>query len=223
MLTLIGIIIFILGLLVHQVLQYKLAKHASMALRAGLTGAQIAAKMLQYYGIENVKITCTPGHLTDHYNPVNKTVNLSEGVFYASNIGAAAVASHECGHAVQHAKGYAFLKFRSAMVPLLSFTSRFMMLFIMIGVMLVESTLLPLEVGIGLFAATTLFSFITLPVEFDASRRALAWIKQQNVVSGKEYVEARNACLMVGSNDLCNGFFGLLYRVITPDNDITIS
>ncbi|MHB9147364.1 MAG: zinc metallopeptidase [Candidatus Amoebophilus sp.] len=189
----VSIVIFLLSLLVHQILKWRLARYASMQLRSGLTGAEIAAKMLQYYGIRDVTISCTQGHLTDHYNPVNKTVNLSETVFYASNAVSAAVAAHECGHAVQHAKGYAFLKVRSAMVPFLSFTSRYMMWIILIGIFLARTTLLPLEFGIGLFAVTTLFTFITLPVEFDASRRALAWINQQNIVSSQEYVAAKNA------------------------------
>lgn len=189
----ISIAIFLLSLLVQQILKRKFARHASTPLRSRLTGAEIATKMLEYYGIKDVKIVCTQGHLTDHYNPINKTVSLSEAVFYASNAGAAAVAAHECGHAVQHAKGYAFLKVRSAMVPVLSFTSRYMMWIILIGIFLARTTLLPLEIGIGLFAVTTLFSFITLPVEFDASKRALAWINQQGVVSSQEYATAKNA------------------------------
>jgi len=164
-----------------------------MPLRSKLTGAEIAANMLKYYGVNGVNITCTQGHLTDHYNPINKTVNLSEEVFYGSSAGAAAVAAHESGHAVQHAKGYAFLKFRSAMVPVLSVTSRYMMWIILIGIFLARTTLLPLEIGIALFALTTLFSFITLPVEFDASKRALVWINQQGVVSSQEYATAKSA------------------------------
>ena len=190
---LISIAIFLMSLVVQQILKRRLAKYANTPLRSGLTGSEIAARMLKSYDIHNVIVTCTPGDLTDHYNPVTKTVNLSSDVFYKSNAGAAAVAAHECGHAVQHAKGYAFLKLRSVMVPLLSFTSRYLMWIILIGIMLVRTTLLPLEIGIGLFSVTTLFSFITLPVEFDASRRALAWIDQQGVVSSQEYTVAKSA------------------------------
>lgn len=189
----ISIAIFLISLLIHQILKNKFARYAKLQLRSGLTGAEVAAKMLHDYGIQDVKITSTEGHLTDHYNPINKTVNLSKTVFYASNAGAVAVAAHECGHAVQHAKGYAFLKFRSAMVPVLTFTSRYMMWIIMIGILTVRTTLLPLEIGIGLFALTTLFTLVTLPVEFDASRRALAWINQQGVVSSQEYSMAKDA------------------------------
>ncbi|OJW72188.1 MAG: hypothetical protein BGO68_05120 [Candidatus Amoebophilus sp. 36-38] len=190
---LISIGIFLVSLLVHYILKFKLNRYANTQLRSGLTGAQVAAKMLHDYGIEDVKITATQGHLTDHYNPLNKTVNLSESVFNGSNAGAVAVAAHECGHAVQHAKGYAFLKVRSAMAPLFSFTSRYMMWIILIGILLVRTTLIPLTIGIGLFSITTLFAFITLPVEFDASRRALAWINQQGVVSSQEYAIAKDA------------------------------
>jgi Zn-dependent membrane protease YugP len=189
----VSIVIFLLSLLVHQILKTKFARFATTQLRSGLTGAEIAAKMLQSYGIYDVKITCTQGHLTDHYNPINKTVNLSKTVYYGSNAGAMAVAAHECGHAVQHAKGYAFLQLRTKLAPILSFSSRYMMFIVFLGVLVVRTTLIPLEIGIGLFALTTLFSFITLPVEFDASRRALAWINQQGIVSSQEYGIAKNA------------------------------
>jgi uncharacterized protein len=191
--VLISIIILLFSLFVQQLLRSKLAHFASIPLKSGLTGAQIATKMLHDYGINEVKIISTHGQLTDHYNPLNKTVNLSTEIYHGSNAGAAAVAAHECGHAVQHAKGYAFLQMRSAMVPFLSFTSRYMMLIIMIGILMIHTTLLPLEIGIGLFALTTVFSFITLPVEFDASRRALAWIDRQGVVSSQEHAQAKEA------------------------------
>jgi Zn-dependent membrane protease YugP len=190
---LISIVIFLFSLLVQQLLRRKLAHFASIPLKSGLTGAEIAAKMLRDYGIYDVKVIITQGHLTDHYNPLDKTVSLSAGVYHGSHAGAAAVAAHECGHAVQHAKGYAFLQMRSAMVPFLSFTSRYMMLMIMIGILMIKTTLLPLEIGIGLFALTTLFSLITLPVEFDASRRALAWIDRQGIVSSQEHSQAKEA------------------------------
>jgi len=190
---LISIAIFLFSLLIQQLLRRKLAHFASIPLKSGLTGAQIATKMLHDYGINEVKLISTNGKLTDHYNPLSKTVNLSEEIYHGSNAGAAAVAAHECGHAVQHAKGYAFLQMRSAMVPFLSFTSRYMMWIIMIGILMMKTTLLPLEIGIGLFALMTIFSFITLPVEFDASRRALAWIDRQGVVSSQEHAQAKEA------------------------------
>lgn len=190
---LISIAIFLFSLLIQQVLRRKLAHFASLPLKSGLTGAQVATKMLHDYGINDVKIISTHGHLTDHYNPLNKTVSLSEGIYHGSNAGAAAVAAHECGHAVQHAQGYAFLKMRSAMVPFLSFTSRYMMWIVMIGILMMKTTLLPLKIGIGLFGLTTIFSFVTLPVEFDASKRALAWIDRQGVVSSQEHAQAKEA------------------------------
>lgn len=189
----IGIIILVLSLGVSQVLRSKLARYAQAKLRADLTGAEIAAQMLREHGIEDVQVTCTDGHLTDHYNPLNKTVNLSAPVFHNKNAAAAAVAAHECGHAVQHAQGYAFLKFRSAMVPALSVTSRYMSWIILLGIFAINTTPVPLEIGIGLFAMTTLFAFITLPVEFDASKRALAWINRQGVVTSQEYSMAKSA------------------------------
>lgn len=191
--SLIGIIILLLSLGVSQILRNKFAKYARISLRAGLTGAEIAAQMLGEHGIEDVQITCTDGHLTDHYNPLTKTVNLSAPVFHEKNVAAAAVAAHECGHAVQHARGYAFLKFRSAMVPALSVTARYMPWIILLGIFVVNTTPLPLEVGIGLFAMTTLFTFITLPVEFDASKRALAWMNRRGVITSQEYSMAKDA------------------------------
>jgi Zn-dependent membrane protease YugP len=153
----------------------------------------VAAKMLSYYGLDDVKVICTSGKLTDHYDPLEKTVNLSNDVFYGMNAASAAVAAHECGHAVQHAKGYAFLQLRSVMVPVVSFSARFVTLLLIVGMVMVEKTLLPLQIGIGLFAFTTLFSFITLPVEFDASKRALVWIDRQGVVTSHEYKNAKEA------------------------------
>lgn len=185
--------ICILSFLVQNLLHRKMERFASIPLKSGLTGAEIAKKMLQQHGIYDVTVTHTPGKLTDHYNPLKKSVNLSEDVYHGCHTAAAAVAAHECGHAVQHAHGYAFLQMRSAMVPIVSFTSRYMIFIIMLGVSMMHTTLVPLELGVGLFALTTLFSFITLPVEFDASSRALAWIDRQGVVTHGEYREAKSA------------------------------
>lgn len=189
----IGIIILLLSLAVSQVLRSKFTRYAQTTLSADLTGAEVAAQMLRKHGIEDVQITCADGHLTDHYNPLTKTVNLSAPVYYKKNAAAAAVAAHECGHAVQHAQGYAFLRFRSAMVPALSVASRYMTWIVLLGILVVEKTPLPLEIGIGLFGMTTLFAFITLPVEFDASKRALAWMSRQGIVTSQEYSMAQDA------------------------------
>lgn len=191
--NLIGIIFLLVSVTVGSVFRSKFNAYSKTKLRSDWSGAEIADKMLREYGIEQVKITCTHGHLTDHYNPLTKTVNLSDQVYYGKNIAAAAVAAHECGHAVQHAQGYAFLRLRSAMVPVLSATTRFMPWVIMLGIFLVNTTLMPLMIGVALFALTTFFSFITLPVEFDASRRALAWIDNQGVVTSQEHQMAKSA------------------------------
>lgn len=192
-----GMLIFIVfalaSWLVGHRLRSKFKKYSQIGLRSGMSGAEAAAQMLQDYGIGDVRIMSTPGKLTDHYNPANKTVNLSEAVYYGRNAAAVAVASHECGHAVQHAKAYSMLKFRSALVPILSSTSQMLSWVILIGIFLVNTTLIPLTIGVALFALTTVFSFITLPVEFDASRRALAWMDNQGVVTSQEHAMAKDA------------------------------
>lgn len=186
--------IFVLAsVVVGGILRNKLAHYAHTTLKANLSGAEIATKMLEEHGIQHVKVTCVSGVLTDHYNPLTSTVNLSDQVYYGRNAAAAAIAAHECGHAVQHAQGYMFLRLRSAMVPALSATTRFMPWIIMMGILLMQTTLLPLATGIVLFSATTLFSFVTLPVEFDASRRALAWMSHQGIATTQEYQIAKSA------------------------------
>lgn len=187
------IIFVVLSLGIGQILRTKFTKYSKIRLRADLSGAEIGAKMLRDHGIEDVQITSSSGRLADHYNPLNKTVNLSEEVYHGRNTIAAAVAAHECGHAVQHANGYAFLKFRSAMVPVLSTTSRYMSWVILVGIFVINSTPLPLVAGIGFFALTTLFSFVTLPVEFDASKRALAWMNNRGMVTSQEHTMAQDA------------------------------
>ena len=189
----IGIIFFLISLAVSSTLKSKFRKYAQISLASGLSGQEIAQKMLADNGIYDVSVISVEGQLTDHYNPANKTVNLSSDVFYGRNAAAAAVAAHECGHAVQHAKAYTFLKFRSAIVPFVSVASQYMQWIILIGVLVLNATPIPLEIGVALFAATTLFSFITLPVEFDASRRALAWIEQRGVVTRQEHDMAKDA------------------------------
>ena len=174
-------------------LRSKFKEYSLIPLRSGLSGAEVAARMLADNGIYDVRIISTEGQLTDHYNPADKTVNLSEGVYAERSAAAAAIAAHECGHAVQHARGYAMLQFRSTLVPALNAVSRFMPWILLAGILLVRTSLIPLGVGIALFALTTLFSFITLPVEFDASRRALAWMDQRGIVTTQEHVMAKDA------------------------------
>jgi Zn-dependent membrane protease YugP len=174
-------------------LRSKFKEYAEVHLRSGLSGREVAAKMLADYGIRDVQIISTDGQLSDHYDPTAKTVNLSADVYAGRSATAAAVAAHECGHAVQHAQAYSFLKFRSAMVPALSAVSKFMPLLLIGGVFLLRYSILPLGLGVALFALTTLFSFVTLPVEFDASRRALAWMDRSGVVTTQEHAVAKDA------------------------------
>ncbi|WP_193560211.1 zinc metallopeptidase [Hymenobacter nivis] len=174
-------------------LRSKFKQYAQVGLQSGLTGAQIAELMLADHGITDVRIESTEGSLTDHYNPATKTVNLSEGVYAERSAAAAAVAAHECGHAVQHATAYSMLQFRSAMVPALSAVSRFMPWILLAGIFMLRTSVIPLGLGIALFALTTLFSFVTLPVEFDASRRALAWMDKRGVVTVQEHAMAKDA------------------------------
>ncbi|WP_226179289.1 zinc metallopeptidase [Hymenobacter lucidus] len=179
--------------LIQWRLRSKFAQYAKIGLQSGLTGRQIAELMLADHGITDVRVISAEGRLTDHYNPADKTVNLSEAVYEERSAAAAAVAAHECGHAVQHATAYSMLQFRSAMVPALSAVSTYMPWILMAGVFMIRTTVIPLGVGIALFSLTTLFSFVTLPVEFDASRRALAWIDKRGIVTPQEHTMAKDA------------------------------
>ena len=187
----------ILTMLVSWFIQWRLrskfAKYARVGLSSGLSGREVAERMLADNGIHDVRIISAAGSLSDHYNPADKTVNLSEAVYAERSAAAAAVAAHECGHAVQHAQGYAFLQLRSAIVPAVSAVSRFIPFILLGGVLMLRSTPVPLGLGIVFFALITLFSFITLPVEFDASRRALAWMDQRGIVTTQEHAMAKNA------------------------------
>jgi Zn-dependent membrane protease YugP len=174
-------------------LRSKFKQYAEVHLLNNLSGREVAARMLADHGIRDVQIISTDGQLSDHYDPTNKTVNLSADVYAGRSATAAAVAAHECGHAVQHAQAYSFLRFRSAMVPALSAVSRFMPFLLLGGVFLLRTTPIPLGLGVALFALTTLFSFVTLPVEFDASRRALAWMDRSGVVTTQEHAVAKDA------------------------------
>ncbi|WP_179197831.1 zinc metallopeptidase [Hymenobacter crusticola] len=187
------ILMMVVSWLIQWRLRSKMAKYAQIGLQSGLSGRQIAELMLADHGITDVRVISTEGRLTDHYNPADKTVNLSEAVYEERSAAAAAIAAHECGHAVQHATAYSMLQFRSAMVPALSAVSRFMPFVLMAGVFMLRSTPVPLGVGIALFSLTTLFSFVTLPVEFDASRRALAWIDRRGIVTTQEHAMAKDA------------------------------
>ena len=171
----------ILSLIIQQMLKSRFNRYSIVGIN--LSGAEIARKMLADNGIHDVEVTCVPGTLTDHYNPSTKTVNLSEAVYGQRNIAAAAVAAHECGHVIQHAKGYAPLKMRSALVPIVSFASNTVQWVLLLGVLLIAITPALLWAGIALFALTTLFSFITLPVEINASRRAVAWLENAGITT----------------------------------------
>ncbi len=173
----------ILSWVVQDNLQSKFKKYSQVPLNGGMTGREVAEKMLRDNGIYNVSVTCTPGHLTDHYNPTNGTVNLSESVYHSNSVAAAAVAAHECGHAVQHAVAYTPLQLRSALVPVVSFASNTVQWVLLAGILLVEVFPALLLIGIGLFALTTIFSFVTLPVEIDASRRATQWLSSAGITS----------------------------------------
>ena len=184
--------------LVSSKLKRKFEQYSKVQLRNGMSGREIAEKMLADHGITDVEVISTPGQLTDHYNPKNKTVNLSESVYNQRNAAAAAVAAHECGHAVQHAQAYEWLKMRSALVPIVSVTSGMSQWVVIGGLMLGAAA----GLGIGYYVAiaglvmmgfATAFSFVTLPVEYDASNRALAWLKNKNMVSQQEYVGSEDA------------------------------
>jgi Zn-dependent membrane protease YugP len=184
-----------LSLLVSWKFKSKVKEYSEVALHNNLSGAEIAQQMLNDNGIFDVKVISAEGQLTDHYNPQDKTVNLSRDVFYGRSVIAAAIAAHECGHAVQHAKAYAWLNFRSAIVPIVSVTSRWVQWVLLAGILIMyaSSSSTVLLIGIIMLAAITLFSFITLPVEFDASNRAMAWLDTNGIVHKEEYGMARNA------------------------------
>jgi Zn-dependent membrane protease YugP len=199
MIIIISIITLLVSLYVSHRLKSKFAEYSKIPLQSGLTGKEIAEKMLAYYNIRGVKVISVEGRLTDHYNPADYTVNLSHDVYYGNSAASAAVAAHECGHAVQHAKAYTWLHFRSVLVPFQNVSANilnFVMIALMFGGMfLAGSTAIPfiLEIIIVCNFVITLFALITLPVEFDASNRALAWIDQQGVVTASEHAMAKDA------------------------------
>jgi uncharacterized protein len=179
--------------LVSSRLKSKFEQYSKLQLQNGMTGAQIAEKMLADNGIHDVRVISTPGQLTDHYNPVDKTVNLSEAVYNQRNAAAAAVAAHECGHAVQHAVGYQWLTMRSQLVPIVNVASTYMQWVLLAGILMIRTFPQLLLIGIVIFAATTLFSIITLPVEYDASNRALAWLENKRMLTQQEHAGAKDS------------------------------
>ena len=183
-----------ISLLVSMVLKSKFTKYGKVLLSNGMNGKQIAEKMLRENGIYDVQVISAQGFLSDHYNPVTKTVNLSPEVYGGKSVAAAAVAAHECGHAVQHATAYAWLMLRSRLVPVVQLTSNLVNIVLLVGVILAMSgSTTLLLIGIAMMAVTVLFTLITLPVEFDASRRALAWLNNTNVTNNEEYPKAKDA------------------------------
>jgi len=182
-----------ISMLVSMVLKSKFRSYSKTILSSGLTGKEVAEKMLRENGIYDVKVVSANGFLSDHYNPANKTVNLSPDVYSGTSVASAAVAAHECGHAVQHASAYAWLNLRSKLVPAVQVSATLVQWILFAGILMVNTFPQLLLGGIILFGITTLFSVITLPVEFDASRRALAWLQHTNVTNSREYPQAKDA------------------------------
>ncbi|GHS87419.1 membrane protein [Bacteroidia bacterium] len=184
---------FLLSWIVSSSLKRKIEAYSKIPVNYGLTGKDIAEKMLADNDIRDVKVICTKGFLSDHYNPAQHTVNLSEGVYYGNNVAAAAVAAHECGHAVQHAEAYVWLGMRTALVPVVSFSSNIMQWILLAGILLMNTFPQLLLIGIILFGTTTLFSFITLPVEINASSRALVWLSKRDITTSANHPQAVSA------------------------------
>jgi Zn-dependent membrane protease YugP len=189
-----AILFLIISMIVSGILKGKFNTYSKTILTSGLTGKQVAETMLKENGIYDVKVVSVAGYLSDHYNPLNKTVNLSPDVFNGSSVASAAVAAHECGHAVQHADAYAWLMLRSRLVPVVQFSSSLIQWVLLAGILLINAFPQVLLAGIVLFALTTIFSIITLPVEFDASKRALAWLnRDRSILTPAEYPKAKDA------------------------------
>ncbi len=185
----------VIGMILSGMLRRKFAKYSEMPISNGMSGAEIAAAMLRHYGIHDVEIIHVDGQLTDHYNPQHKTVNLSKEVYHGRNVAAAAVAAHECGHAVQHATAYSMLQMRSALVPIVNIAAslqQYLFMGALVGLYFTKQPIL-MMVALGAFGVTALFSLVTLPVEFDASKRALAWLDNSGVARGESYNGAKDA------------------------------
>lgn len=189
----ISIAFMIIGWLISMQLKRKFKQYSEITIGSGLSGKEIAEKMLHDNGINDVKVISVEGQLTDHYNPLDKTVNLSHDVYYGRSAASAAVSAHECGHAVQHARAYSWLQFRSAMVPVVSIGSKWVHWVLLAGILLVNTFPSLLLIGIVMFGLITLFSFVTLPVEFDASKRAMVWLETSRTANQQELVMSKDA------------------------------
>lgn len=189
----IALIFMLIGWLVSMQLKKRFKEYSQLTIASGMSGKEIAEKMLRDNNIFDVKVMSTEGQLTDHYNPLHKTVNLSKDVYLGRNAAAAAVAAHECGHAIQHARGYSMLQLRSALVPVVSVTSRYVQWVLLAGILLINTFPNLLLFGILMFAMTALFSLVTLPVEFDASNRALVWLRTSRLANEQEQRMAKDA------------------------------
>ncbi len=187
------IVIGVIGMLVQWRLQYVFKKYSRVQFPGGLTGREVAERMLRANGITDVRVISTPGQLTDHFDPRNRTVNLSEAVYNTNSVAAAAVAAHECGHAIQHAVGYAPLRMRSALVPLIQVSSQWSFLVVVAGIALINIAPAIYWVGIAMIAAAALFALVTLPVEYNASRRAMAWLTESGTLHGEAVFQAQTA------------------------------
>lgn len=187
------IAIGIVGMLVQGRLKSVFAKYSKVPMEGGLTGKEVAEKMLRDNGINDVQVISTRGHLTDNYNPTNKTINLSESVYSSNSISAAAVAAHETGHAIQHAYGYGPLKMRSALVPVISFSSQWSFVIIIAGMVMIQTIPAIFWLGIALIAMSAIFSLITLPVEYNASNRAMQWLESSGTLRGEQVTQAGDA------------------------------
>ncbi|MEQ1746321.1 MAG: zinc metallopeptidase [Saprospiraceae bacterium] len=194
-LFIISILFTVIGMILSGTLRSKFNKYSQVPLSNGMSGAEIAATMLRHYGIHDVNVISVEGQLTDHYNPADKTVNLSHDVYHGRNVAAAAVAAHECGHAVQHATSYSMLQMRSSLVPVVNIAAsvqQYLFMFALVGMSFLKNPIIMMVVLVA-FGITCLFSLITLPVEFDASRRALAWLDNTGVARGEQYTGAKDA------------------------------
>ena len=185
--------IFILSMVVQNSLKSKFDKYSKVPLGVAMAGRDVATTMLQQNGCGDVQVTSVKGQLTDHFNPANRTVNLSDPVYGTNSIAAAAVAAHECGHAIQHKVGYSMLQLRTKMVPIVQFASNTVQWLLLAGILIVQVTPIPLYVALAMFAVTVLFSFVTLPVEVDASRRAIKWLEGSGIASGEQLTQAKDA------------------------------
>lgn len=193
MIFIIFIAIAIASYAVQASLESKFKRYSQIPINGNLTGAQVAERMLREHGIYNVQVTQTDGHLTDHYNPMTQTVNLSREVYYGNSVASAAVAAHECGHALQHATGYSMLRLRSNLVPAVNFSSKLLPWLLLGGILTISVFPQLLLLGIILYAVTTLFTLVTLPVEIDASRRATLWLQRTGITSGQTQEQTKDA------------------------------